>query len=172
MPLGPARDLGPCELAWVATLGPFWEEVRFKFEETFAEVFESAFGTTPVDAVFTGSGPCELTVPFTRITLAQLTSLTQGGSTSGSSGTVVDDRAQGTAMYDLAKPLLVKPIVAGVASANGNWLRLERAYPVPSYELVYNNKDQRVYNVTFKCFPDATTRKLWSIGKVDATLTN
>jgi hypothetical protein len=154
-------------------LGPFWEEVRFKFEETFAEVFESAFGTTPVDAVFTGSGPCELTVPFTRITLAQLTSLTQGGSNSGStSGNVtVDARAQGTAMYDSSKPLFVKPIVAGAAAANGSWLRLEHAYPVPSYELVYNNKDQRVYNVVFKCFPDATTRKQWSVGKVNAATT-
>jgi hypothetical protein len=181
--MGPARDLGPCILQWGEdTLGPFWEEVRFKFEETFAEVFESAFGTTPVDAVFTGSGACELTVPFTRITLAQLIALTQGASGSGggspqtSGNMTVDARAQGTAMYDSSKPLFVKPIVAGVAESfvagsNGTWLRLEHAYPVPSYELVYNNKDQRVYNVVFKCFPDATTRKQWSIGKVNAATT-
>ncbi|MFA5186612.1 MAG: hypothetical protein WC551_09070 [Patescibacteria group bacterium] len=175
MSMGPARDLGPCILAWGAdTLGPFWEEVRFKFEETFAEVFESAFGTTPVDTVFTGSGPCELTVPFTRITLAQLISLTQGGSQSGtapSGNMTVDAIAQGVAMYDNSKPLFVKPIVAGVAAANGSWLRLEHAYPVPLYDIVYNNKDQRVYNVVFKGFPDATTRKQWSVGKVNGATT-
>lgn len=171
MAIGPARDLGPCELAWGPdTLGPFWEEVKFKFEETFVEVFEAAFGVTAVDAVFTGSGPCELTVPFTRITLAQLIALTQGGSQSGvapSGNMTVDARAVGTAMYDGSKPLFVKPIVAGVAAANGAWLRLEHAYPVPTYEITYNNKDQRVYLVTFKCFPDATTRKQWSVGKVN-----
>lgn len=175
MALGPARDLGPCILAWGAdTLGSFWEEVRFKFEEAFAEVFEAAFGTSAVDAVFVGSGPCELTVPFTRITLAQLLALTLGGSQSGTapSGNItVYDKNLGTAMYDLSKPLFVKPIVAGVAAANGSWLRLEHAYPVPLYDIVYNNKDQRVYNVLFKCFPDATTRKRWSVGKVNSAST-
>ncbi len=168
MGLGPARDLGPCILAWgAATLGPFWEEVRFKFEETYAEVFESAFGTTPVDAVFTGSGACELTVPFTRINLAQLTVLIRGASNSGTSGTDVQALALGDAMYTNSLPLFVKPIVAGVAAANGSWLRIEHAYPIPSLEVVYNNRDQRVYNTVFKGFPDATTRKLWSVGLVN-----
>jgi len=174
MGMGPARDLGPCILVWGATtLGSFWEEVRFKFDTQFAEVFESAFGTTPVDGVFTGMGPCELTAPFTRITLAQLTSLIAGGSNSGgASGNVtVKANAMGNNMYDSTLPLFVKPIVAGAVASNGSWLRIDHAYPVVSFDLVYNNKDQRVYNVTFKAFPDATTRKLWSVGKVNGAAT-
>jgi hypothetical protein len=167
MSMGPARDLGPCILAWGAdTLGPYWEEVRFKFDVRYAEVFESTFGAHAVDAVFTGVGECELTVPFTRVTLAQLTALIAGASTSGSSGVVVKDNMIGTTMYDLSKPLFVKPIVAGVAVANGSWLRIDHAYPIPSFDIAYNNKDQRVYNVMFKAFPDATTRKTWGVGKV------
>ena len=172
MSMGPARDLGPCILAWGAdTLGPYWEEVRFKFDVLFAEVFESSFGAHAVDAVFTGVGACELTVPFTRVTLAQLTALIAGASTSGSSGVVVKNNMIGTTMYDLSKPLFVKPIVAGVAVANGSWLRLDHAYPIPSFDIAYNNKDQRVYNVTFKCFPNATTRKTWGVGKVPTATT-
>lgn len=175
MAMGPARDIGPCTLTWGATvLGSYWEEVRFKFDIQFAEVFESTFGAHAVDAVFTGIGACELTVPFTRLTLAQLASVTAGGSNSGvapSGSVVVKDNAIGTTMYALALPLFVKPIVAGVAVANGSWLRLEAAYPIPSYDIAFNNKDQRVYNVTFKAFPSATTRRTWSIGKVDTTAT-
>lgn len=169
MSMGPARDLGPCILAWgPTTLGSFWDEVRFKFEEQFAEVFEATFGATPVDAVFIGAGACELTVPFTRITIAQLTSLVTGGSSSGTSGTgtVVRANAVGTAMYSSSLPLFVKPIVAGVAAGNGSWLRIYHAYPVVNFDLAYNNKDQRVYGVTFRSFPDPTTRNVWSVGKV------
>lgn len=171
MPLGPARDLGPCIIEWGATdLGAYWEDVRFKFETGSADVFEAAMGNMPVDAVFTGASVVEVTVPFTRITLANLALIIPGGSVSGSSGVVVYDNV-GTSMYDLAKPLFIKPVVNGVAVVNGNWLKIEKTYPIPNYDLAYNLKDQRVYPTTFKCFPVATTRKIWSVGKVNTSTT-
>lgn len=172
--MGPARDLGPCTITWGSTdLGSFWEEVRFKFEETFADVFESLFGTTPVDSVITGAGACEVTVPFTRMTLANLTLAMPGGSNSGAAtgNVTVSAKMVGANMYTSSLPLFLKPVSSGAAAANGTWLRVEHAYPVPSTEIVYNNKDQRVYNVTFRGFPDATTKKTWSIGKVNSTAT-
>lgn len=171
MPLGPSRDLGPCIVEWGTTdLGAYWEELRVRFEVGAADVFEALFGTMPVDSVITGVSAMEVTAPFTRITLANLASIIPGGSESGSSGVVVYDNV-GASLYDLAKPLFIKPVVNGVAAANGNWLKIEKTYPIPNYDLAYNLKDQRVYPTTFKCFPHATTRKVWSIGKVNTTTT-
>lgn len=172
MSLGPSRDLGPCIIEWGTTdLGAYWEEVRFKFETGFADVFEAVMGNMPVDSVFTGASNVEVTVPFTRITLANLASIIPGGSASGSSGVVVYDNQVGLSMYSLAKPLFIKPTTNGVAAVNGCWLKIEKTYPIPNYDLAYNLKDQRVYPTTFKCFPDATTKKVWSIGKVNTTTT-
>lgn len=179
--MGPARDLGPCQIEWgTDNLGEFWEGIEFKFEEGFADVFEARFGQAPVDSVLIGAGTCELTVPFTRTSLANLTKLLPGGSESGSSGVVVYGDMVGTSLYSLAKPLFLKPLLGIVTptkhggsavAANGSWLKIEKAYPIPNFTLAYNIRDQRVYNVVWKCFVNATNHKIWSVGKVDTTTT-
>ena len=166
MTLGPARDLGPCIIEWGSTnLGPYWEDVRVRYELSSADVFESLFGKMPVDKVTTGITVMEVTVPFTRITLSNLASIIPGGSLSGSSATVIKDSV-GTSLYDISLPLFVKPVVNGTAVDNGQWLRVEKTYPMPNYDLAYNLNDQRVYPTTFVCFPHATSRKVWSVGTV------
>lgn len=171
--MGPIRDLGPCLVAWGATdLGAIFGDVKFAYSDQAVDIFEAAFGQTPVDSVFVGAGLVEVVVPFTRSTLANLLLLIPGSSSSGAgSGLKVNANSVGKTMYDLSKPLFVKPVVNGVAVANGSWLRLEHAYPMPEFDITFNNADQRVYNVRFKGFPDATSRKSWSIGKVNAGTT-
>ena len=179
--MGPARDLGPCQVEWGSTnLGVYYEGVEFKFEEGFTDVFESKFGQMPVDSVLIGPGACELTVPFTRLTLANLAKILPGGSESGSSGVVVYGDMVGASMYNLSLPLFVKPLLgtitpakhgSSIVAANGSWLKIEKAYPIPNFALAFDTKNQRVYNVTFKCFPNAANNKIWSIGKVDVTTT-
>ena len=172
MGMGVIRDLGPCQIDWGATnLGAIFGDVKFSYSDQSADVFEAAYGNTPVDSVFTGAGLVEVVVPFTRMSLANLLLVIPGGCLSGTSGVFVKTNSVGMTMYDLSKPLFIKPVVAGVASANGNWLRLEHAYPMPEFDITFNNSDQRVYNVRFKGFPDATTRKSWSVGKVNITTT-
>ncbi len=173
MGLGPLRDLGPAIVVWGATtLSEIFEEVRWKCEGANAEVFEALYGATPVDTVFLGYSACEITVPATRTALAILAILTPGGTNSGGTSGAVEVKVAGAgaevgrSMYDHGLPLFVKPIVDGVAVANGKWLRLEHAYPTPNYDVAFNLRDQRVYGVTFKVHPDATTKQLWSCGTV------
>jgi len=72
-------------------------------------------------------------------------------------------------MYDNGRPLYIKPIEDGVAVANGRWLRLEHTYPEPNYDVEFNLTGQRVYGISFKALPDATTKQLFSLGKVAET---
>ena len=168
MGMGPTKDLGPATATWGShAIAEIWDEVRWTLTGENAEVFELVFGATPVDTVFLGYSACSVTVPATRITLALLQPLLPGGSISGSGLVVNADIAVGISMYDTGLPLIIKPIVAGVAAVNGTWLRLEHTYPTPNFDVVFNLRDQRVYGLTFKAHPDATNKQLWSAGKVN-----
>lgn len=178
MPLGPTRDLGPAIVEWGETnIAEIFDEVRWTLTGETADVFEMIYGATPVDGIFLGYSANEITVPATRIALATLAILLPGGTNSGGAYTTgaVEVKVAGTgaevgrSMYDNGLPLLVKAIVDGVAVANGRWLRLEHTYPVPNYDVVFNLRDQRVYGITFKAYPDATSKQSFSLGKVAIT---
>lgn len=178
MGLGPTRDLGPAIVTWGATtIAEIHDEVRWRFEGMNAEVFEALYGGTPVDTVFLGYSACEITVPATRIALATLSTLLPGGTNSGGASGYVGVKAAGTgaetgrSMYDNGLPLFIKPIVDGIAAANGKWLRLEHTYPTPNFDVAFNLRDQRVYGLTFKAHPDETTKLLWSVGTVNTVAT-
>ncbi len=176
MGLGPTRDLGPAIVVWGATsIDEIFDEIRWTLTGESAQVFEMLYGATPVDEIFLGYSACSITIPATRMTLATLATLLPGGTHSGAPtgrvGVAVagSGAAVGISMYDNGLPLFIKPIVAGVASANGKWMRLEHTYPVPNFDVVFNLRDQRVYGLTFKACPDATSKLLWSVGNVPET---
>ncbi len=173
MGLGPVHDLGPAIVAWGGTVvSEIFEEVRWKLEGVSEDVFEAVYGATPVDGVFLGYSVCEVTVPQTRVLLATLATLLPGGTNSGGASGAVETKVSGSgsevgrSMYDNGRPLFVKPISDGVAIGNGKWLRLEHTYPVPNYDVVFDLKTQRVFGLTFKAYPDTTTKQLWSMGTV------
>ena len=173
MGLGPTRDLGPAIVAWGANdIDEIFDEMRWKLEGQSEKVFEMLYGATAVDEVFLGYSACEITIPATRITLALLATLLPGGTNSGGASGFVGVKGGasgagiGDSMYDNSYPLIIKPIQNGIAAVNGKWLRLEHAYPVPNFDVTFNLRDQRVYGLTFKAFPDATSKLLWSAGKV------
>ena len=169
--MGPTRDLGPAIVAWGATvIAEIFEEVRLTLTGAEAgEVFEALHGATPVDSIVGGYSACSIIIPATRITLATLNTLLPGGTNSGgASGRVAIDPTKivGKSMYDNGLPLFVKPIVDGVAGANGTWMRLERTYPTANWDIPFNLRDQRVFSLTFKAHPDETSKYLWSAGTV------
>lgn len=173
MPIGPVRDLGPAIVEWGSdALSEIFGDVRWTLVGERRQVFEALYGATPVDQVFLGYSECKIIVPATRMLLALLNTLLPGGTIDASS-TVVSavmagtGAAVGRSMYENGLPLFVKPIVDGVAAANGKWLRLERTYPVPNYDVVFNLEDQRVYGIEFDACPDATSKKLWEAGDVN-----
>jgi len=170
--MGPTRDLGPAVVAWGGTsINEIYDEVRLTLTGADSkEVFESLYGATPVDSIFLGYSACSITVPATRIALATLATILPGGTNSGGASGFVGVKplySVGLSMYDNGLPLFVKPVVAGVAGANGTWMRLERTYPTPNFDVTFNLNDQRVYGLTFKAHPDAVSNLLWSAGKVN-----
>jgi len=162
---GPTLDLGPAAVTWGATELAVFDEVRFTLTAEEAEVFENAYGATPVDSIVLGYSACNVTVPATRITLANLQTILPGGSISGSGLVRANvDIAVGISMYDNGLPLFIRPYVNGVASTT-KALRLERTYPKPNFDVVFNLTDQRVYGLTFKAHP-TTAKVLWQAGTV------
>ena len=162
---GPTQDLGPAEVVWGTTTLAVFDEVRFTLTAEEAEVFENAYGKTPVDSIVLGYSACNAVVPATRLTLAALQAVLPGGSVSGSGlvrGNV--DIVTGISMYDNGLPLFIRPYVNGAASTT-KALRLERTYPTPNFDVVFNLADQRVYGLTFKAHP-TTDAILWQCGAV------
>ncbi len=166
---GAVGDLGPAIAVWGSTtIAEIFEEVRLTLTGADpAEVFECLHGATPVDAIVGGYSACSVMIPATRTTLSVLAEILPGGSVS-TSGIVLDvTTIVGKSMYDSGKPLFIKPIVDGVAAANGKWMRLERTYPVARWDVEFSLKGQRVFAVEFRAFPDETSKYLWSAGKVN-----
>jgi len=162
---GPLEDLGPAKVTWGTTVLDTYEEVKFTLTGESADVFENVYGATPVDSIFLGYSECTALVPATRLTLGNLQKLLPGGSISGSGLVRTNsDIAVGISHYDKGHPLIIQPIIDGVASTTKG-LRLERVYPVPNFEISFNLTAQRVYAITFKAHPDSTGI-LWSAGAI------
>jgi len=166
---GPTQDIGPALVSWIVTTAQeleAYDEVKWTLTGQNAEVFENIYGATPVDTIFLGYSACEVTIPATRITLAKLQKVLPGGSMPGSGLVRVNaDIAVGISMYDKGHPLIIQPLVNGVASTT-KALRLERAYPTPNFDVVFDLGTQRVYGLTFKAHPDATSGVTFQIGAV------
>ncbi len=165
--LGPLRDIGPCQVwygAAPAKIGEYYDSVGIRVSQEDADVFESAFGTTPVDAVVVGCGPLEITVPFTRMDLADLAIVLPGGRYYGTYMDFIANEELGRSEYDNAAELILKPIVDGAVSATTYWYHVPKAYPKADYTIDYNARDQRVFNTVFKGFPDATSGLSFHIG--------
>jgi len=164
--IGPTRDLGPCQVWYGGSqVGTAWDGVTVRFTDNDAPVYEAEHGETPVDAVHIGQGQVEVTVPLTRLSLADLTIVVPGGTTTVSGMKVVNDRV-GVSEYDNAQELILKPIQGNSTASDQYWFHVPKAYPLPDMEISFNTRDQRVYNVTFKGFPDADTGVVWHIGNL------
>ena len=168
MPLSPLGDLGPVIVSWGGTdLSTHFGTCNFRHSETNADVREALHGQASVDAIHTGNGPCEFDIPCTRMTYAQLAAVLPGGSQSGGeSGNVLDfNNKIGRSMYENAAELIVKRIVDGIADTDrSKWLHIPKSYPVPMFDVPFDLDTQRAFLVTFKGFPDATTKLSWHIG--------
>jgi hypothetical protein len=159
------RDLGPCSVTFDSVdLGSTKGGVKFKFTEDSKPVNEDQKGVTNVDEIKVGVSACEVEVPLTRSTLAQLAKVI-GGATQNPTTKLSVSNEVGVSMYEGAALLILKPIVNGVASTNtADWLNIPKAYPKVDFEITFDNEGQRVYKTTFKGFPDASSGLIWFMG--------
>lgn len=122
-----------------------------------ADVFLDETGTVPQDTFLLG-GAAEITVNLGKASLDTLAALfpntTQVGT--GDSSRVEFRPAVGTSLKDAADELTIKPYVGGVASTDkSDWVVAPLASPTGSSKWSYKKKDQLIFPVTFKCYPDA-----------------
>lgn len=172
---GPVRDLGPCCVIWDPTgvnleLGPTFGSVTFRSEDQSEDIFHDEYGVAPVDAVFTGR-IATLEVPMTSPNLVNLTAMIHDATKHkvlGKYKIMKVPNVVGDNMLPVAKEIILKPEIDLVCSATtSEWLHIFRCYPVDSIEIGFDNAGQRVYNVTFKCFPDDASGQvgqLWRLG--------
>lgn len=166
-PVAPFRDLGPCFVRWDASgaanidLNPTHGGVKFRDTLLFQDIFEDLQGETPVDAATKGR-IVEVEVPMTRFSLHQLLYVIEGSALVGTRLTI--SNAVGKAMYAHAKEIICKPAENNVAGPNTEWTHFFRCFPVIDQEIVFDNSEQRVAKVLFKCFPSQDTTE--GLGKM------
>jgi hypothetical protein len=166
----PNRDLGPCVVIWdLASANITIEKthggVFFLDEIRKQEIFEDQQGETPVDRVTKGR-LCQLTVPMTRATIAQLATFIDGG-VDGTTKMEVSNVVGGTE-FSNAKEIIVKPIVDGVVSTTASeWLHIHRAYPITNLNQAYDSAGQRNVDIIFHGYPDdlsGQVDEMWRMG--------
>jgi hypothetical protein len=159
-------DLGPCQVLFgtegaEADLGKTEGGVEIAFATDIADLASDQHGTSPEDQVIVGQG-ATITVPLAEYTLANLaTALNQT-----LVGDVIDGaNLVGTKMSTKAQSLLLKKYVDGaVSSDEDDWVRFPEAAPQGSPTIRFSKSDQRIIEVVFTAFPDASDN-LYYIGE-------
>lgn len=173
MPRYPFFDMGPAEVTWAygvsgeeQTLSPFLGPIVLRITDAKQNIEEEGFGSTPVDAVLTGS-EAELEIPMTRNTLAQLAVITHG-ELDGAGNLVIPAARVGCPLLDDARPILLRPVCANVPSVDvETWVLIYYAYPIRSFELSFSRDAQRTHLGRFMLFPSfdsGTYGKFWQYG--------
>ena len=162
MPALQIKDMGPCEIVWMygesgaITLGPFLGATTYKGVTGVKDIQEERYGEAAVDAIMTGT-VATLEFRMTRSTLDQLDTVfnpvTTGIVTESPCDYMVMKNQLGCEMYDVAYPVVIKPICDNAVSIlPSEWVEIYRAYPVPGWELTWDRSTQRVFPVLFKIF--------------------
>ncbi len=164
-------DLGPCAVYFgtegaEADLGRTQGGVRVAFITDVADLLSDQWGTQPEDGMITGQG-ARITVPLAEYTLDNialaLNQTVYGG------GLIGGERIVGTKMSSKAKSLLLKKYVNGIVSTDAeDWMRFPNAAPEGNPEILFDGSTQRIVEIVFIAYPEATSEDLYYIG--DETL--
>ena len=174
---GPNRDLGPCCIVWDPSgdnleFKPTFGSTMFNSADNRAQIFHDEHGVTPVDSVFVGR-VATLEVPITSPNLITLEKVLPGATKHKVSGKIHSLRVPnpvGTRGFPDSKEIIVKPVISQSCSTDANeWLHLWRAYPIAALAIGYDNSGQRVYNVTFECYPDDASGNVGQIWRQGPT---
>jgi len=159
------RDLGPVAAYWNSVLiGPVVGGLKLKIEAKAVEIKEDAYGSMPADAVFVGLEVPDIEIPIGRFTMAQMETLTKGGTLVGSVLTLANP--VGEAMYADSKELQFRPLVNGVPSAVATeYVTIFKAYPIAAWEIPYDNATQRTHKVKFKVFIKQESPDIYNVLK-------
>ena len=168
-----ALELGPCQVEWNAVdVGKTQGGVTVSIKDDSVDLMSDQYGTGAEDTVITGT-TVEVTLALAEVDADKLKSILQpqGGTTAA--GVMVGRNKTSTALLALAQTLELTKYVGGVPSTNAaDVITFPKAAPVGDVELSYDASNQRIANVTFKCFPGVVNSEdcLYYMGDVAATL--
>ena len=166
-------ELSPCALYFgvkgleeATPLGRTEGGVRVAFSTDVADLMSDQWGTQPEDQVITGQG-CRVTAPLAEYTLDNLALALNQDVIGGA--LIEGDRLVGTKLSAQANSLLLKEYRDGIVSADeANWMRFPEAAPLGNPEVLFSKSDQRIIEIEFICFPDASSI-LYYIGEEGAS---
>jgi hypothetical protein len=150
-----SENIGPVEAVFDdISLGYIKDGAQFTFNESSATTTADITGETPREEIIIGVD-CSVSFAITEATLEQLAEITGGTVESGSTKDALALKARvGQNLVDLAATLILKPIIAGVATTDeSKWIVIPKAAPRPEFQVNHSITDQRLWNVAFKGYP-------------------
>jgi len=149
-----ALELGPCKAAFNSVdLGKTNGGVTVTISDDSVDLVSDQYGSSPEDTVITGT-TVEVSMALAEIDMATLQSVLQPQSTLTAATAVAGLNKVGTSLLSIAKELrLTKYVNGAVSTAATDAIIFPKAAPLGDVELSFDASNQRVLNVTFKCFP-------------------
>ena len=163
--------LGPAEI-WFGTagserqLGAMVGGMTLNGEFMTADIKKDPYGDGPYDQVFVGTNVniegnlADLRFDALADTIPG-TTLTDDGDATPTQSKLQFASPVGTNLRSIAKQLIIKPTVGGVATADQNkWYTFAIAAAIPTIRLAFSVTEQSVMPIRFQVFPDTTTTQV------------
>jgi len=173
-----ALELGPCEVKFNSIdLGKTNGGVKVSIKDDSVDLVSDQYGSSAEDTVITGTA-VEVTMALADVDFDTLESILQpatrvGGTNQTATGVMVGYNKVGSGLKALGYTLeLTKYINGAVSPSADDILTFPVAAPIGDVELSFDASNQRVANVTFKCFPGTvnSVECLYYFGDDTATL--
>lgn len=154
-----ALELGPCAVEWNGTaLGKTNGGVTVTISDDSVDLVSDQYGSAAEETVITGT-TVEVSMALAEVDNDKLESVLQpatavGGTNTTATGVLVGYNKTSLALSQYGGALKLSKYVGGSASAlEADQLHFPSAAPIGDVELSFDANNQRVANVTFKCFP-------------------
>ena len=127
--------------------------INLNDEEQVAPVHEEEFGDAPVSHVSKGT-LVSVEVPFTRLTLAQLSGIFPHGTELKSADVLIFKNDVGDDYFLESTNMVIRPIVKNVLSTDpSEWVYIYHVHPRRAWTLGFDRENQRVLNIVFEVYP-------------------
>ncbi|QCN99725.1 hypothetical protein D3093_31225 (plasmid) [Azospirillum argentinense] len=163
--------LGVCDVTFATLdLGATKGGVEVAIETSTYEVTADQTGETPIKEVITGT-TVTVTVPMLETNLTKLLDVMPQAIGIGAPGSEVGIEIRSgvnTDLLEVAGELKLHPTGLPASDTAQDFIAFKAA-PVPNFTFRYATGEERVYEVTFKCYPDTTANnKIAAFGKPTA----